>query len=239
VPDAPPLTAAERRTYKLARRCFERGDEETALAQFNELLRTRQGFADVHYMVGVILERQDELAPAARSFSRALRINPDYAEARLALASLYERQGDWERSREITEQARTRSAGRAGAVDPTTRGKLANLQATLGDAYREAGDLREAIEAYRKALDRCPEFHDVRQRLGIALREAGLPDRALMEFRRVQRHHPEFLEAAVQAGLTLYTLGRAEEARHEWEGILHRDPEHREAGMYLRLVPPR
>ena len=98
------------------------------------------------------------------------------------------------------------------------------------------GQRAEAIDAYRKALDRCPDFHDIRQRLGLALRQAGLPNRALAEFRRVQRSHGDYLDAAVQAGLTLYTLGRADDARREWQGVLQQDPEHREAQMYLRLV---
>lgn len=242
MPDAAqrePLSSNERRAYLLGRRSFERGDDRTALEQFRALLRTRGGFADVHYMMGVLFERQDEPDAAVRSFTRALRINPDYAEARLALASLYERQGDYDRSREITEHAGARQRPRAGALDATTRGKLANLQAALGDAYREAGELRESIEAYRKALDRCPEFHDIRRRLGVVLREAGLPHRALAEFRRIQRQHPELSEAAVQAGLTLYTLGRADEARAEWETVLERDPGQPDAEMYLRLVGAR
>ncbi len=237
--DAPPLTPSERRAYKLGRRSFERGDDDTALEQLRRLLRTRQGFADVHYMLGVLLERRNEMAAAARCLTRALRLNPDYAEARLALASLYEHQGDYERSREITEHARARSAGPDGALDPTTRGKLANLQAALGDAYREAGEPHEAIEAYRKALDRCPDFHDIRLRLGIALREAGLPNRALAEFHRIQRNRPEWLDATVQAGLTLYTLGRAEDARREWKTVLQQEPGRRDAQMYLRLVRSR
>ena len=102
MPDASPLTSSERRAYKLGRRCFERGDDETALAQLRGLLHTRQGFADVHYMLGVLLERRNETEAAARCLTRALRINPNYAEARLALASLYEHEGDYERSREIT-----------------------------------------------------------------------------------------------------------------------------------------
>jgi tetratricopeptide (TPR) repeat protein len=237
-----PLHPDERRAYALGRRSFELGDDDAALRWLEGLIRTRSDFADVHYMVGVLLERRDDLAGAARSLNHALRINPEYAEARLALASLYERQGDFERSREIT-QGRTRDAGgrphherASSGLDPTTRGKLANLQASLGDAYREAGETREAIEAYRKALDRCPGFHDIRQRLGIALREAGLPHQALEEFRRVQRSHPRLLDAAVQAGLTLYSLGRADEARREWEAVLGADPDRQDARMYLRLV---
>jgi tetratricopeptide (TPR) repeat protein len=236
-----PLRPDERRAYAQGRRSFELGDDDAALGWLERLMRTRSDFADVHYMVGVLLERRDDLAGAARSLNRALRINPEYAEARLALASLYERQGDFERSREITQGGvRVGSPGahgRApGGLDPTTRGKLANLQASLGDAYREAGEAREAIEAYRKALDRCPGFHDIRQRLGVTLREAGLPHQALEEFRRVQRSHPPLLDAGVQAGLTLYSLGRAEEARREWEAVLAADPDRQDARMYLRLV---
>ena len=239
MPDAPPLTSSERRAYKLGRRGFERGNDATALAQLRSLLHTRQGFADVHYMLGVLLERRNEPAAAARCLTRALRINPHYAEARLALASLYEHEGDYERSRQITEHARATSAAPEGALDPTTRGKLANLQAALGDAYRAAREPHEAIEAYRKALDRCPDFHDIRLRLGIALREVGLPNRALAEFHRIQRNRPEWLDAAVQAGLTLYTLGRAEDARREWQAVLQQDPDREDAQMYLRLVRSR
>jgi len=141
-----------------------------------------------------------------------LRINPSYSEALLALANVYESQGDFDRSREIAERAGRLARSADDVLDATTRGKLANLQAALGDAYREVGELREAIEAYRKALDRCPNFPDIRNKLGIALRDVGLPDRALAEFRRVLRSHPGFCDAAVQLGVTLYSLGRTEEA---------------------------
>ena len=238
-----PLSREERFAYELGRRCFERGDASRALTYLERLLETRRGFADVHYMVGSLHERRDDLEAARARFEEALRINPAYTEALLALASLHERQGEYERSEELCERA-ARSVTGGGGLDRTTRGKLANLQAELADALREAGELGEAVEAYRKALERCPEFHDIRYRLGIALREAGRPDRALAEFRRVQAANPGFLEARVQLGVTLYTLGRAPEAVEAWESVLERQPTHPDAQMYLRLVagpapPPR
>jgi len=234
-----PLTPAERHSYEQGCRSFERGDADAALEQLGRLLDSRDGFADVHYMMGILLERKDEIEQATRSLSRALRINPGYTEAMLALASLYERQGDYERSREIAERARRAQATPAGTLDPTTRGKLANLQARVGDAYREAGELREAVEAYRKALDRCPAFHDIRMRLGAVLRDLGLQDQALTEFSRVLRGNPHLLDAAVQLGLTFYTLGRSADAVNEWNAVLERDPSREDARMYLRLVQPR
>jgi tetratricopeptide (TPR) repeat protein len=234
--DAGELSASERRHYHLGVRSFERGDDEAALLHLGELVRTREGFADVHYMLGVIYERRDDVAAAARSLSHALRINPGYAEAMLALASVYERQGDFERSREVTERARAHAPAADGRVDATTRGKLANLQAALGDAYREAGELREAIEAYRKALDRCPTFHDIRMRLAVVLREAGLPHQALGELQRVRRANPAWLDASVQIGLLHYTLGRSDDAVREWRAVLVREPGRRDAAMYLRML---
>jgi len=187
-------------------------------------------------MIGVMYHRKDELSEAGRSLREALRLNPSYTEALLALANVYESEGDFERSREIAERAGAVARSASDVVDATTRGKLANLQAALGDAYREVGELREAIEAYRKALDRCPNFPDIRNRLGIALREAGLPDRAIAEFRRVLRSHPGFCDSIVQLGVTLYSLGRSEEAAIEWESVLTEHPDREDARMYLRMI---
>ena len=163
-------------------------------------------------------------------------MNPSYTEALLALASLYERKGKFERSRELTEKAAQATQQVHGALDATTQGKLANLQAAVGEAYLDVGEYREAILAFRKALDRCPNFHDLRLRLGVAFRAAGQPHQAEIEFKRVLRGNPELLEAQVQLGLTYYSLGRASEALEIWSKVLRADPSQPLALMYQRMV---
>lgn len=235
------MTAHEREAYARGRAYFERSDVEPALEALNSLLETRNDFADIHYMVGVLHglrdddQRRDRDA-ARRSLQRAIQLNPAYAEALLALASVCEREGDFDRSRELAERAAARVQGEAGGMDTTTRGKLANLQAAVGDAYAEAGELREAVEAYRKALDRCPGFHDIRHRLGLVLRDLGLPDQALCEFKRVLRGNPGLLDTHIQLGLTYYSLGRSNEALERWHAVLKHDPSREDARMYCRLV---
>jgi len=230
------MTRSERDAYRRGRRCFERGEVEEALRVLSGVARAREDFADVHYMMGVLHDERGELDDAAACLRRAIRQNPSYAEALLALASVTERQGDFERSRELAERAAMVSRGAPGRLDPTTRGKLANLQAELGDALRGAGELRDAVEAYRQALERCPDFHDIRFRLAVALRELGLPDRAQRELVRVLRANPDFLDARVQLGVTLYSLGRSQDALGEWRAVLERDPGREDARMYGRLV---
>jgi tetratricopeptide (TPR) repeat protein len=230
------MTSEERELYSLGRSLFERSDIEPALEALNTLLKTRSDFADVHYMVGVLLDLRGDLDVAGRSLRRAIQLNPSYAEALLALASVSERSGDFDRSSELAERAAALTRTTAGTLDPVTRGKLANLQAATADAYADAGELREAVEGYRKALDRCPDFHDIRHRLAVVLRELGLPDQALREFRRVLRGNPGLIDAQVQLGLTYYTLGRSEDALERWQAVLKFDPSRDDARMYTRLV---
>lgn len=230
------MTSNERELYAQGRDSFERGETDRALETLTPLLERKVGFADLHYMVGVLLDRQGEVAEARDRLRDAIRLNPSYTEALLALASLYERDGEFDRSRELTERAAQASPRIAGALDATTRGKLANLQAAVGDAYMEVGEYREAILAFRNALDRCPDFHDIRLRLGVAFRAAGHPHQAETEFKRVMRGNPDLLQAQIQLGLTYYTLGRAPDAIGIWSEVLRADPSRRDALMYLRMV---
>jgi tetratricopeptide (TPR) repeat protein len=231
------MTQAEQAAYSLGRDSFARGEDATALEAFRTLLRTRDGFADVYYMLGILQDRRGDLEAATNDLREAVRINPSYAEALLALAAVHERRGDFERAQEYAQRAAVASRSKTvGGMDATTRGKLANMQAAFADACLAAGDVREAIDAYRKALDRCPDFHDIRHRLGVALREAGLANKAVLEFRRVLRANPDYLDSYVQLGLTYYTLGRPQEAVEQWAYVLEREPASEDALMYLRLV---
>jgi tetratricopeptide (TPR) repeat protein len=228
--------ATDREILTRGRRAFERGDDSAALENLTRLVSHGFEYADVYYMIGMLHERGDDLEAAIHSLRRSIRINPSYVEALLALASLHEQRGDFDQSQGYAERASQLSKPSSGGLDPTTRGKLANQQAALGDAFAQAGEQREAIEEYRRALDRCPTFHDVRHRLGMTLREAGLPSQAMQEFQRILRSHSHMLDSQVQLGLTYYSMGRTPEAIAEWEAVLERDPSRDEARMYLRLV---
>lgn len=229
------LTPRERLAMQRGRQGVERGDPESALVDLKDLLSTRPRFADAHYWVGLAYEGRGELDDAAHSLEEALRLNPRYSEARLALACVYEQKGEWTRARGLAEAARGAAAPGQGRLDATTLGKLANLHAALGDAYREVGEPVEAAAAYRKALDHGPSFHDVRQRLAIALREAGRPRQSIAELERILRADPRQHAARVQLGVTHWSVGRHEQARAEWESALVGDPTLDDARTYLRM----
>jgi tetratricopeptide (TPR) repeat protein len=228
------FSPAERVAYQLGVRHLERGENEAAIEQLTRVVATRPLFADVHYLLGLLYERRGDLEEATQRFEEAISLNPGYAEARLALATVYDRRGDFDRS-EAVMRSGIRSLPEANGLDALTQAKLANLQAALGDAYREAGELGDAIAAYRKALDRCPHFHDVRYRLAVALREHGLPDQAIRELVRVLRAKPALVDASVQLGLVHWSLGQADRAGELWREALRAAPDREDIQAYLRL----
>ncbi len=228
--------ASDREILIRGRRAFERGEDATAIENLTRLIDHGFEYADVYYMLGMLQERRDDLDSAVDNLRHAIRINPSYVEALLALASLYARRGDFEKSQGHAERASQLARPSGNGLDPTTRGKLANQQAALGDALAQAGERRDAIEEYRRALDRCPTFHDIRHRMALTLREAGLPFQAAREFERILRAHPGMLDSQIQLGLTYYSMGRTPEAIREWESVLEKDSGRDEARMYLRLV---
>ena len=228
--------ASDREILLHGRRAFAAGKDDQALESLRRLVAHGVRYADVHYMIGMIQERRGEIDGALAELRESIRINPSYVEALLALASLHERRGEFDRSQGYAERASQLSRPSAAGLDPTTRGKLANQQAALADAFVEAGERRDAIAQYRGALERCPTFHDIRHRLAITLREAGLPAQALQEFQRILRLQPSLLDSQVQLGLTYYSMGRTPEAVKEWDSVLEKDPSRDEARMYLRLV---
>lgn len=229
-------SASDRAELEQGRRAFERGDDESALRHFGRIIGSGLRFADVHYRLGLIHDRRGDLAAASASLKEAIRINPGYVEALLALATVAERLGHFDQARSLAERAEQLSRPAAGGLDATTRGKLSNQQAALADALAAAGLRREAIEQYRLALERCPTFADIRHRLASTLRETGLPFQAEQEFLRILDARPELSESRIQLGLTYHMMGRSDEAIAAWREVLAREPARREAIMYLRLV---
>lgn len=231
------FSAPERVAYQLGVRHFERGEDGAAIEQLTRVVALRPGFADLHYLLGLLYERRGDLDEATRRFEEAVALNPGYEEARLALATVWERRGEFDRSRTIM-QAGIGSLREPNGLDTLTQAKLANLQAALGDAYREVGELAEAVTAYRKALDRCPHFHDIRYRLGVTLHRNGLPDQAIRELVRVLRANPGFTDASVQLGLVHWALGQADRAAECWREALRSEPDRLDVHAYLRLAAP-
>ncbi|HZH03994.1 MAG TPA: tetratricopeptide repeat protein, partial [Myxococcaceae bacterium] len=161
---------------------------------------------------------------------------PSYTEAALNLAVIYNDLGKYGEAREVYQAALSRQKRTPGTMDTYVRGKIANMYADIAGAYASSGMIGEAIAEYRRALDLCPTFIDIRLRLGDAYRDQGQLEEAVAQYEEIIRQNPSYLPARLHYGIALYSAGRKDEAARTWEELLSLSPGHRAAEMYLKLA---
>jgi tetratricopeptide (TPR) repeat protein len=218
------------------REAYKSGDLRRAEATFSQAVQSgAERYADVHHMLGVIYHSWGQFSKARSAFEEALRINPNYTEAALNLSITYNDLGRYAEAQEVYARVLPSPDER---IDGFTRGKIANLHAGVGDAYRSAGLAKEAAIEYRRALGLCPGFVDIRMRLVHALAEANEIDEAVEQARLVLLDNQNHVPAYLHLGLLLHRKGEDEDARKALQEVLKRDPTHERAEMYLRMLEP-
>ena len=234
-----------RRLLERGRELYVAGDYEKAARALLPVLKGGHRFADLFHMMGVIYAHRGFPKRAQAMFEDALAVNPAYTEAAMNLAVSYNEEGRYDDAVRVHEQliaarpkkSPNRPGGKApSAVDAFVLAKLANQHAALGDAYEEAGFLKEAIGERQRALELCPEFVDIRSKLAAAYHAASDLKSAAREYERVKQENSRLVAPRLRLGLTYYALGRKSDAAREWGEVAAQEPENKFAKMYLRLL---
>ena len=220
----------------LGREHYQKREFDKAEALLRQVLGKNDRLADVHDMLGIIFHLRGNLSAAERHFERALAINPAYTEAALNLAVTYNDRGKYEAARQVYARIKGTPGGTLAGLDPFARGKIANMHAEVGQAYADAGLVREAIAEYEKAIALCPQFADLRTKLGTLLREINDLPRAREQYEAAVTARPSYVPARIQLGVTLLSMGESEAAGEQWKKALEIEPENVRAKMYLRMV---
>lgn len=72
------------------------GEPETAVRRLQQVIAVQPENADAHLQLGLALLALNRLDDAGQAFRRTLEISPDYADARIGLARIWQRRGDRE-----------------------------------------------------------------------------------------------------------------------------------------------
>ena len=223
----------------LGREHYEKREFEKAEQMLRMVLEEEDRYADVHDMLGVIAHSRGNFLVAERHFERALELNPAYTEAALNLAVTYNDRGKYEKAREVYSRIKVGPHGTSQGLDPFARGKIANMHAEVGQAYHDAGLVREAITEYEKATVLCPHFADLQTKLGTLLRELGDFAGARTRYEAALQSKPTYVPARLQLGVILLSLGDTSGAEEQWRHVVTLEPESSQAKMYLRMLERR
>lgn len=191
-------------------------------------------FADIHHMLGQIYFDKGDFGRAQEYFEKAVRINPRYTDAILALSVTYGEIGKYEEANKLQSFAREQMEKQPDAIDPFVKGKIANMHADLASAYIEAGMPDEAVTEYKKALNLCPTFPDLWTKLGHIWREMGKKEEAKDCYYKAVEVREKFVPARIHLGLLLFQEGSRDDAVVQWKEVINIQPDNRSARMYLK-----
>lgn len=221
--------------------------ESSTLEYYQRLLRQQPHNADIYYNLGVLLARQDRLAPAAEYFRQAVALRPGHAAALNNLGVILERQGDLDQAITVWQQALQIQPDLDAVynnlgVALTQRGQLAeaiavfqqairvnptNVEATynLANKWRDQGQLTEAVAGYRRALALNPRYLAAQNNLGLVLLQQGHLIQAEASFQAVLAADPADAEAHYNLGVTLGRQDQLEAARCHFQQAIDRQPD--------------
>ena len=100
----------------------------------------------------------------------------------------------------------------------------ADLDALLGIALEESGDLKGAVASYRKAIDKSPDDIDAHYALADILFEQNSFDEALALYKKISTTFSDQAEAEISMGLVHFSQEQIEEAILCYEQGLKIDP---------------
>lgn len=215
---------------------FDKHDYNTALTEFQSVLRRNPRFADVRHLTGLCLSFLGHSEAALQEFSEAIALNPRYIEAHINRAITLNELGRFEEAHESFTAAADLEMQSPGQFPAAVSARLANAHAHLADLYLEAGAPTEAVLQYRAALNIRSHFHDIRNRLAQALMLLGQVDDAATELRAVLDANPRFIAAQLNLGLVYFRNGDAQAAAREWESASKQQPANPQVRAYLAML---
>jgi tetratricopeptide (TPR) repeat protein len=217
------------------KQAFEGKEYVKAEECLRKVVQRKPNYADVLNLLGVIHHIEGKFSSSISFFEKALTVNPQYTEALLNLAVLYNDLGRYDDAKKLYKKLRTKKETTHKHIEPVLKGRLSNLHADIGDIYRNLGLNTEAIEEYSKALNLNPKYIDIRTRLAISLREHKEYETAVKELKKVLKQQTAYTDARIQLGVTYYSMGKMAQAKKEWKKVIENDPENESARMYLSL----
>ena len=211
-----------------------------------------------HCNLGSALATEGRLDEAIVQFKEALRLLPNYGEARSNLGAALAKNGQVDEGLGYLQEAVSqvpRSAGaRCNLADALAlKGQFDDAimqyreaiklapsdfvsRCNLGQALASRGRFDEAIGEYKQALRLFPDYVEARNRLGVALAMTGHLPEAVAHLREAARLRPEDAESQCNLGIALIQMNQLDEAMAHLEKAIRLRPEYAEAHCNLGVA---
>lgn len=149
-----------------------------AIEQYEQIIKIEPDNADDHLLLGRLYRMNNDLIKAEGEFKTAVKLQPDSEEAVTTLAFLYNEEGDASRAVQVLT-----------SVPDAARS--AKMYSALGYTYEQQKQYKNAINAYRQAIELDRDNLDAIRGLAENLMNDGQTDAALEQYKVIADANPE------------------------------------------------
>ncbi len=149
-----------------------------AIEQYEQIIKIEPDNVDDHLLLGRLYRLNNDLQKAENEFKTAVKLEPDSEEAVTTLAYLYNEEGDTARAGEVLS-----------SIPDAARS--AKLYSALGYTYEQQKQYKNAIDAYRHAIELDRDNLDAIRGLAQNLMNDGQTDAALEQYKIIADANPE------------------------------------------------
>jgi tetratricopeptide (TPR) repeat protein len=149
-----------------------------AIEQYEQIVRLQPDSMEDHLLLGRLYRLNNDLQKAEAEFKTAVKLQPDSEEAITTLAYLYNELGDTARATEVLSSV-------------PNDGRSAKLYSALGYTYEQQKQYKNAIDAYRHAIELDRDNLDAIRGLAENLLNDGQTDAALDQYKVIADANPE------------------------------------------------
>jgi tetratricopeptide (TPR) repeat protein len=158
-----------------------------AIEQYEQIVRLQPDSMDDHLLLGRLYRLNNDLQKAESEFKIAVKLQPDSEEAVTTLAYLYNELGDTARAAQVL----------SSVPNPE---RSAKLYSALGYTHEQQKQYKEAIDAYRHAIELDRDNLDAIRGLAQNLLNDGQADAALEQYKVIADANPEDAQTYVRIG---------------------------------------
>jgi tetratricopeptide (TPR) repeat protein len=156
-----------------------------AIEQYEQIIRLQPDSMDDHLLLGRLYRLNNDLQKAEGEFKTAVKLQPDSEEAVTTLAYLYNELGDTARAAQVL----------SSVPNPA---RSAKLYSALGYTYEQQKQYKNAIDAYRHAIEMDRDNLDAIRGLAQNLLNDGQGDAALEQYKVIADANPEDAQTYVR-----------------------------------------
>ena len=156
-----------------------------AIEQYSQIVRSEPDNSDYHLLLGRLYIIDKDYVKAEGEFKAARNIQADSEEAVVNLAYLYNEEGDTKKAVEVLQSL------------PDSQ-RSAKLYAVLGYTFEQQHEFKQAINAYKHAIDLDKDNLDAQRGLANSLLGDNQIDAALEQYKQVADADPQDAQAYVR-----------------------------------------